>query len=479
MGNADPKTMATLDQRLRDAMVRRKLSHKQAANLAGVSDKTIQRILAGASPTPKVLGRILEIIGDDGAAAVAQAPSAALAPELHASIAVLPFDVFGDEAGLGFIADGLVEELLTSLAQFSELTVIARNSSFSFRGSGKDLATIAAALNVRYIVEGSVRGTRDALRVVVQLIDSETGAHVWAGRYDRAGTNILQLQDDVSAEIVSRIVPSLWRSEIGRLRRSQPQVLDAWGLAIRAWTEYIAELTPAAAERGIAEAERAVALDPAYGFARVVLACLFAEVGSIPMTARAAEARVEAERHAGEALRLAEHDPLVLLGCAYVRIRLGRADEAMVLLDRAVAICPNHAYIRTYRGLAFALTGRLEEGVAELTLAERLSPVDTVLYRLLAFRAAALLALGRDKDAEHDFERSLALKGDYPVTLSLFAGLKAAAGRIDDAVTMARAAQASMKVPFPFIVAALRAGVKDEALLSRMAQGWALLEGRV
>lgn len=472
--------MATLDQRLRDAMVRRKLSHKQAANLAGVSDKTIQRILGGASPTPKVLGRILEIIGEDHVHAVAQPPSPiVLGAEPRASIAVLPFDVFGEEAALGYIADGLVEELLTSLAQFSELTVIARNSSFAFKGGVKDIATIAQTLKVRYIVEGSVRGSRDALRVVVQLIDSNTGAHIWADRYDRAGTNILQLQDEVCAQIVSRIVPSLWRSEIGRLRRSQPQVLDAWGIAVRVWTAYVAELTPAAAERGIAQAEAAVALDPAYGFAHVVLACLLAEIASIPMTGRAAEARVQAERHAGEALRLAEHDPLVLLGCAYVRIRFGRADEAMPLLERAVAICPNHAYIRTYRGLALLLTGRLDEGVAELGLAERLSPVDTVLYRLLAFRGAAMVALGRDGEAENDFERSLALKSDYPVTLSLFAGLKAETGRAGDAVAMARAAQASMKVPFAFIVAGLRASIRDDALLARLTRGWAQIEGQI
>jgi len=470
-------TMTPLDQRLKEAMVRRKLSHKQAANLAGVSDKTIQRVLAGASPTPKVLGRILEIIGVDVAPAPQHAP-VVVAPAARASIAVLPLDVFDDEPWLTYVADGLVEELLTSLAQFSELTVIARNSSFAFKGRAADIAAVAAALNVRYVVEGSVRGSREQFRVIVQLIDATTGAHIWAGRYDRSGSNILQLQDEVCTEIVSRILPSLWRSEIGRLRRSHPKVLDAWGLAIRAWTEYSAEMTPEAAERGVAQVKTALDLDAAYGFAHVVMACLMAEVGSIP-SARAMEARESADQHAAEALRLAEHDPLVLLGCAYVRIRFGRAAKAMDLLNRAVGICPNHAYVRTYRGVALLLTGHLEEGVNELDLAERLSPIDTILYRLIAYRGAALFELGRNDEAVDQFERSLVLKADYPIALALYAGLKAERGQEGEALTLARAAQSSMKVPFAFITAALRSSLTDNATLARTINGWARIEGQV
>jgi adenylate cyclase len=381
-------TERTLAERLRAAMIKKKLSQKQVANAARVSDKTVQRILLGAEPTPKVLGQILEVIGEEPLPAPAAQTS--VEPSLErASIAVLPFDNLTDDPTLELLADGLVEEILTSLAQFSELLVIARNSTFAFKGRPVDVREVAARVNARYVLEGSVRGSASAFRITAQLIDSRSGGHVWAERYDRVPGNVLQVQDEIAEAIAVRILPSLWRSEIGRIRRSDSATLDSWALAIRAWTDYIAKLTPAAATDGLVLARRAVALAPNYGFARIVLACLLCELGALPISTDAAASRQQAMDEAAEALRLSEHDPLVLLGVGYIRVRFGRPAEALEVLARALALCPNHAYIRSYFALALLLTGRAEEALGHFDIAERLSPVDTVLYRLLAFKAVA------------------------------------------------------------------------------------------
>jgi adenylate cyclase len=463
-------TERTLAERLRAAMIKKKLSQKQVANAARVSDKTVQRILLGAEPTPKVLGQILEVIGEEPLPAPAAQTS--VEPSLErASIAVLPFDNLTDDPTLELLADGLVEEILTSLAQFSELLVIARNSTFAFKGRPVDVREVAARVNARYVLEGSVRGSASAFRITAQLIDSRSGGHVWAERYDRVPGNVLQVQDEIAEAIAVRILPSLWRSEIGRIRRSDSATLDSWALAIRAWTDYIAKLTPAAATDGLVLARRAVALAPNYGFARIVLACLLCELGALPISTDAAASRQQAMDEAAEALRLSEHDPLVLLGVGYIRVRFGRPAEALEVLARALALCPNHAYIRSYFALALLLTGRAEEALGHFDIAERLSPVDTVLYRLLAFKAVALFELGSDDDACRELDRSLLLKPDYAVTLALKGAVCAVLGRAQEAEACAKAAEVAMTVPFAVIAHFLRATLPEPKLMPRIAQG--------
>jgi adenylate cyclase len=473
--------MTPLAQRLREAMVRRKISQKEAANIAGVSDKTIQRVLNGADPTPRVLGRLLDLVEhhdhQDGLLpSSAEPPSANSSEEREAgksqaTIAVLPFDNLTGSTELDLIADGLVEEVLTTLAQFSELMVVARNSTAAFKGRPVDVREVASTLNVRYVVEGSVRREGREMRVVAQLIDAVTGTHLWANRFDRAIDDLFKVQEEIASSIAASIVPTLWRTEIGRMRRSSTASLDAWSLAIRAWTDYLADLTANGAQKSLPLATRAVALDPTYGFAHIVLACLSAELGALPLSSEAIDFRNRAEAHAAEALRLAEQDPLVLLGCGYIRLRFGRAGEALPLLERALTICPNHAYIRSYYGLALLLTGSTESGLAELNYAERLSPVDSVNYRLCTFRAAALFELHRDNEAMASMDRALLLKPDYNIALALKAAMLISLGREPEARLAADQAQKAAAVPFGLIAAAIQATFSQPGAAKRLIVG--------
>jgi adenylate cyclase len=407
--------------------------------------------------------------------ALGATPPAAIVAQSHsarASVAVLPFDNLSGDMSLELLADGIVEEILTSLAQFSELVVIARNSTFAYKGRSIDIREVAAKLSVRYVLEGSIRGDANALRIAAQLIDAMSGGHVWAGRFDCKPIDVLKVQDEIAEAIAAKIVPNLVRSEIGRIRRSDCQNLDAWGLAIRAWTDYAAKLTPAAAQEGLVLAQRAVALDPNYGFARVVLACLLCEIGALPITPDAAAARLGAEREAAEALRLSESDPLVLLGVGFVRLRFGKAHDALPLLRRALSLCPNHAYIRSYYALALLLTGHACDSLEHFERAERLSPIDTVLYRLLAFKAVAFFELGRDEEAVAEIARSLSLKSDYAVTLALQATICVAKGSVNEAKEAARAAEISSAVPFLAIVHMLRATISGPNSMPRLSAGF-------
>jgi len=179
---------------------------------------------------------------------------------------VLPFQNMSGDPEQEYFADGMVEDIITGLSRFKWLFVIARNSTFSYKGRTVDVNQVGRELGVRYVLEGSVRKAAERLRITVQLIEAETRMHIWADRYDRAIDDIFALQDDITISTVAAIAPSLRQAEIERARRKRPENLDAYDLVLQAMP--LADtLMPEGALQALPLLQRAIALDPDYALA--------------------------------------------------------------------------------------------------------------------------------------------------------------------------------------------------------------------
>ncbi len=180
-----------------------------------------------------------------------------------ASIAVLPFDNISNDPNQEYFADGIAEDLITALSRFRWFFVIARNSSFSYKGKSPDVRTVGRELGARYVLEGSVRKGGDRLRITAQLIEAETGNHLWAERYDGALEDVFDLQDRITAGVVGAIEPSVRQAEIERAKRKRPENLDAYDLYLRA-LPHAWVWTAAEAEKALELLDNVLRIDPKY-----------------------------------------------------------------------------------------------------------------------------------------------------------------------------------------------------------------------
>jgi adenylate cyclase len=192
--------------------------------------------------------------------------SAALSLPDKPSIAVLPFQNMSGDPEQDYFCDGMVDDIITGLSRIRWLFVIARNSTFTYKGQGVDVKQVGRELGVRYVLEGSLRKQSDRVRITGQLIDAATGAHVWAERYDRKSDDIFVLQDEIALAVVSAIEPNLRRAEVERVNRKRPDSLDAYDLVLRAHPDVFSGM-PDRATKALALLDRALALDPTYALA--------------------------------------------------------------------------------------------------------------------------------------------------------------------------------------------------------------------
>ena len=304
------------------------------------------------------------------------------------SIAVLPFKVLSDDKGLGFLADGLAEDVIALLARVAGFLVISQASSFVFRERDANLAVIARQLGVRYVVEGSVRPVGERLRVSTQLTEAESGRVLWSGRFESTRDQAADLQDHIARGVISELEPELTRAEIILIRRQRPENVDAWGcyqqatgaIALKGWNED-------AMGEARAHLQRAVAIDPAFGLAYAHLALLTAlgrNTGVIPDSPllegdaiAAAERAIALDDEGGSQV-------LGYAGCALVD--LGQTARGTEILQRALELDPSNAQAHVALGAALASGGRFEEGIAQMRYGMRISPRD----RRLAFWGWAL-----------------------------------------------------------------------------------------
>ncbi len=348
----------------------------------------------GGAQTLKNISRPMQVwCWRPGTSKSASAPTALPLPD-KASIAVLPFDNMSGDVEQAYFADGLAEDLITGLSRVSWLFVIARNSSFVFRGHNVDVRTIGERLGVRYLVEGSVRRAGQRLRLTVQLIEAATGNHLWADRYDGSLEDVFDFQDRIVASLVGAIEPKLFASEIARARRKRPDRLDAFDMFLQALPK-----AATMSERSLGEAiellDRAIALSPAYAQALAYAALCRALRPILAYSVDEGRDFRDATDLSRRALDSDPTDPVALRISAFIGVILDRDYQtAWDLVDRSLAINPNDAVTWTTRGWISTWAGDSEAALREFEKALRLSPLDPHWTGTLKHGVASALYFG-------------------------------------------------------------------------------------
>jgi adenylate cyclase len=315
------------------------------------------------------------------------------------SIAVLPFENMSGDPEQQYFADGMVEEIITALSRFKWLFVIARNSSFTFKGKAVDVKEVGRRLGVRYVLEGSVRKATGKVRITGQLIDAVTGAHIWADRFERDLTDVFALQDEVTVAVVSAIQPKLLQTEIALATRRRPENLTAYDLYLRAQPQFYLSTREGLAE-AIRLARLALELDPRFGpVAALAGNCHMHNVlfghGIDPQFERR-----EAVRLSRLALSVDDSDPDTLARAAIVSAYMvGDREREIELADRAVALNANSSLVWNCRGWVHRNAGLPEEAVRSFERAIRMSPVDPLQHFNFAGMGYAYIELRRFDEA--------------------------------------------------------------------------------
>ncbi len=345
------------------------------------------------------------------------------------SIAVLPFQNMSGDPEQEYFADGMVEEIITALSRFKSLFVIARNSSFTYKGKAVDIKQVGRELGVRYVVEGSVRKAAETVRITGQLIDATTGAHLWADRFEGKLDDVFALQDKITEGVVSAIAPTVYKAEIDLAARRRPTNLSAYDLCLRAQPHFYSMTREGLAE-ALQLAHRALELDPRYGFAAF-------QAGSCHIFNITQGWAHDLNREIGEVTRLLslalsidENDPDVLAtaGCATSFLTEDFATAAE-MVDRAVALNPNSAFAWNQRGQAYLFGGQAAEALRSFERSIRLNPLDPMLYMTLAGMGIAFIELRRFDEAVAVARKAARQNQTYATTYRCLASALAHLGR--------------------------------------------------
>jgi TolB-like protein len=302
------------------------------------------------------------------------------------AIAVLPFTNMSGEPEQEYFSDGISEDIITALSKLRWFFVIARNSSFVYKGKSVHMKQVAEELGVGYVVEGSVRKGGDRVRITAQLNDVATGSHIWAERYDRDLADVFAVQDEITEAIVAAIEPQLYAAENFRAQRKAPDSMDAWDLVMRALSHYWRVTRQ---DNVVAQAllEKAIAIDPNYGQALGMLATSYifaAHMGWEDGTAVA----TAAERAALAAIRADSEDPWAHSALGHVYLFARRFDDSLAEYELALRLNPNFSLAQGFYGVSLCYSGRWQEGDEAARRALRLSPRDPfagVYYGIAAY----------------------------------------------------------------------------------------------
>jgi adenylate cyclase len=350
------------------------------------------------------------------------------------SLAVLPFQNLSGDPEQEYFADGMVEEITTAIARLRWLFVIARNSSFTYKGRAIDVKQVARELGVRYVLEGSVRKAGNRVRITGQLIDTTTGAHIWADRFDGALDDIFALQDQVASSVAGAIEPRLRQSEIDRAARKPTGNLDAYDLYLRALSEYH-KYTAEGVQQTVALLQRALALEPSYAPAAALIAlCRHFQRDHGLGGPVSDEDVAESVRLARHGVTVGKDDPEALRMAAFVlMVRAGEHAAAASAAERALALNPNSAHGWMASGLASCFRNQPDAAIEALQRALRLSPFDPESPGIKSGLAAAHLIAGRYEEALAWADRSLHEQPHFRPSLRLKVALLAHLGRIEEA----------------------------------------------
>ena len=354
------------------------------------------------------------------------------------SIAVLPFDNLSGDPEQEYFVDGVTEDIITSLSRIRWFFVIARNSTFTFKGQAVDVQTVARDLGVRYVLEGSVRKAGNRVRITAQLIDGATGNHLWAERYDRDLEDIFALQDEITETVVGAIEPEIAQAELQRSKAKRPENLDAWDLCLRARAQ-VYLYTEEAVGEAVSLSLQAIALDPELARAHAILALAYQRQLLLNYVGNRAAVREKLMQAAQRAVALDKEDVEghTVLGLALWNWKLGDVDEAISVLRTAVELSPSHAFAHSTLGLVLGTSGFAEEALEHHRAAIRLSPRDPQLALFISRYANSCINARKYDQAVELSKRAIRHSGgDLWLTFVEAATALAHLGRIDEAKDM-------------------------------------------
>jgi TolB-like protein/class 3 adenylate cyclase/Tfp pilus assembly protein PilF len=406
-----------------------------------------------------------------GATATLGAPAPEKSGPPRLSIVVLPFANLGGDPSQDYFVDGVVESLTTDLSRIAGSFVIGRNTAFTYKGRAVNLKQIGRELNVRYVLEGSVQRGGDRLRVNVQLIDAESGAHLWADRFEKPVADLFDMQDEIVSRLANTLNAQLITAEARRAERApNPDSMDLYFQGM-VWANKGS--TPEYLRQAHGFFERALALDPCNVEALCGLAAADVRLGGSFMTDDRPARFVEAEAALAKALSLApDRAPSHFwMGVAYAQTN--RAADGIAECERALALDRNLAGAHAGIGLAKIAIGRGEETEAHVHEALRLSPRDNRAHVWLSFAGVAKFHCGRDSEALACFRRAIELNRNNPAAHFYLAALLALLGRLDEARS---AVQAGLAFNPTFTLSRFRAGAGSDNP-TYLAQRERIIEG--
>jgi len=346
------------------------------------------------------------------------------------SIAVLPFLNLSGDPEQEYFADGMVDDIITGLSRIRWLFVIARNSSFIFKGKASDVRTVGRELGVRYVLEGSVRKLGGRVRITCQLIEAATATHLWAERYDRSLDDVFALQDEITLAVVAAIEPSLRAAEIEKVKRKRPESLDAYDLVLHALPEVYTGV-PRGAASGLAFIERALLLEPnyalAHGLASWAHEILFVRAGMREENYRGAI------DHAHAAIAYGRSDPMALtFGAFSVAVVEHDQKTAFDAFEEAVKFCPSCAPAYIFGSCSLSFAGQAERAIDWGEQGVRLSPFDPLRY--IAYHGISLgnFHLGRYEQAANAARKAIQVPG-FSFSYALLAASLAMLDRLEEA----------------------------------------------
>jgi TolB-like protein len=347
------------------------------------------------------------------------------------SIAVLPFANMSGDPERDYFADGMTEDIITELSRMRWLFVIARNSTFTYKGRAVDVKQVGRELGVRYVLEGGVRQAGDRIRITAQLIDAATGVHLWADRFEGKAKDVFDLQDQVTASALGAIAPKLEQAEIERAKRKPTENLNAYDFFLRGMASFH-RWTKEANSEALRLFYKAVELDPEFASAYGMAAWCYNQRQAHGWMTNRVQVVAEAVRLARQAVELGRDDAVALCTGGYGLARLGLDFEAgAFFIDRARTINPNLAAAWYFSGLARVHLGDPETAIAHLAHVMRLSPLDPIIFMMEYGMAIAHFIAGRTDEATSWAERALREKPNCHPALRVAAASHAFAGRLD------------------------------------------------
>jgi TolB-like protein/Tfp pilus assembly protein PilF len=410
-------------------------SHINAARTAiGDTGQDQRLIRTVARKGFRFVGEVSEAsstLGDASAESTAMVRSLPLPDK--PSIAVIPFVNMSGDPEQDYFADGMVEDIITALSHIRWLFVIARNSTFAYKGRSIDVTQIGRDLGVRYVLEGSVRKAANRVRITGQLIDAATGGHLWAERYEGPLDDIFELQDEITQSVVGAIAQELERAEIERAKRKPTESLDAYDYYLRGMASFHAG-TKESVEQALARFRKAIALDPEYASAYGMAAwCLFWRRINGWTSDFAAET-AEGAQLARRAVNLGRNDAVALARGGHALAHFARnLDAGIDFIDKALVLNPNlaaawflGAFLRIWRG-------EPEEAIKRFEHAMRLSPLDTEMFRMQFGIAMAHFTAKRFDEARSWAEKAFREVPTFVLAASAIAAACAHAGRMEEA----------------------------------------------